>query len=73
MKLDLFKILGKSDKCIYQLTKFYNKIIEVEDISDSWNVTNTILVPKKLKPIVANLQPIALANTSYKIFMGIVR
>lgn len=38
--------------------------MDVEETSDGSKVTNTILMPKKTEPTVADLQLIVLANTS---------
>ena len=39
----------------------------------SWLQSKTVMVPKRKKPTVKQLQPIALTNASYKLFMGIVK
>ena len=38
-----------------------------------WTSSKTILVPKIIKPTVKQLRPIALMNSSYKVFMGIIK
>lgn len=73
MKPDLYKALSPSEICVDKLVECLNKIITEENIKESWKKTNTTLIPKKNKPTAADLRPIALANSSYKLFMGIVR
>lgn len=73
LKPDLFKVLNRSEICTNKLVECFNNIINEEHVTESWKETNTTLIPKKTKPTVTDLRPIALANSSYKIFMGIVR
>ena len=42
-------------------------------MSDSWKVSKTNLTLKKTKLSAKDLQPIALLNQSYKIFMGCIQ
>ncbi len=68
IKPELFKLLYDSNIYIEHLRKSFNKIIEEEEINENWKTSNTTLIQKKSKPTVADLM-----NSSYKIFMGILR
>ena len=43
------------------------------DVPMEWKTSDTTLIPKKKKPVANEFRPIALLNTSYKIFMGVIR
>ena len=60
MKPDIFKILGTDEQCTQVLTYVLNKIMRQEDMSpNSWALSKTIMVPKKKKPTIRDLRPIA--------------
>ena len=74
MKPDILKILGTDEQCTHVLTCAVNKIMRQEEMSpNSWTLSKTVMVPKKKKPTIRDLQPIALTNATYKHFMGILR
>ena len=74
MKPDILKILGTDEQCTQVLTYVLNKIMRQEDMSpNSWALSKTIMVPKKKKPTIRDLRPIALTNATYKLFMGILK
>ncbi|GIY31133.1 retrovirus-related Pol polyprotein from type-2 retrotransposable element R2DM [Caerostris darwini] len=51
------------------LSKIFNLCVRFRRVPSSWKVSTTILIPKGGDPSdVANWRPIALSNTSYKIF-----
>ena len=52
---------------------FTNEILQNGKVPQNWKTSNTSLIPKTKKPNVNELRPIALTNTSYKIFMGIIK
>ena len=74
MKPDILKILGTGDQCTQVLICALNKIIKQEEMSpNSWALSKTVMVPKKKKPTIRDLRPIALTNATYKLFMGILK
>ena len=74
MKPDILKILGTDDQCTQVFTCALNKIIKQEEMSpNSWALSKTVMVPKKKKPTIRDLRPIALTNATYKLFMGILK
>ena len=63
MKPGILKILGTDEECTQVLTDVLNKILRQEDMSpNSWALSKTIMVPKKKKPTIRDLRPIALTN-----------
>ena len=42
-------------------------------IPNGWKESNTNMIPKIRKPTVSDLRPIALINTTYKLFMAILK
>lgn len=74
IKADLLKILGSDPHCTKVLASSMNRIIEKKDnIQDTWSISKTVLVPKKKKPTIKDLRPIALTNATYKLVMGILK
>lgn len=73
LKPDLYIALLDSDICLEAMTEALNRIIEVGNVPHNWKESTTVMIEKKRKPTVKDLRPIALMNSSYKLFMGIVR
>ena len=74
IKPDLLKIIGEDDYCIKELTHGMNNILDKKDkLPSTWTESKTVLIPKKNKPTVKDLRPIALTNATYKLFMGILK
>ena len=73
LKTELYKEMTGSKAFIKNLTNGLNKALQEGDIPRGWKMSNTTLIPKKDKPIANEFRPIALLNTSYKIFMGAIR
>ena len=73
VKPDLFKYLEQCDVFLQSLIKLFNNILNIGTTPESWKSSNTVLIEKVKKPMVNQLRPIALTDTSYKIFMGILK
>ena len=74
MMPDIFKILRTDKQCTQVLTWTLNKITRQEEMSPkSWALSKTVMVPKKKKPTIGDLRPIALTNATYKLSMGILK
>ena len=51
-----------------------NNILDKKDkLPSTWTESKTVLIPKKNKPTVKDLRPIAFTNSTYKLFMGILK
>ena len=72
MKAELYKTLQNNEKFTELLAKCFNKVIEEGRVPVSWKESRTVMVPKKNKPKVTELRPIAMTNVSYKLFMSVV-
>ena len=56
------------------MTPGMNNIIDkIDKLPSTWTKSKTVLIPKKNKPTVKDLRPIALTNATYKLFMGILK
>ena len=74
LKPELLKVLIEDNHCLEILTLGLNNILNrKEEIPKSWLQSKTVMVPKRKKPTVKQLRPIALTNASYKLFMGIIK
>lgn len=71
MKGEFYKALQDSEKFIKLLTESFREILENGTGPDEWKESRTIMVPKKNKPKVSELRPIAITNVSYKLFMSV--
>ena len=70
---EIYKGLIKDRSILNKLTQLYNKVLVTGNIPKTWRESKTILIPKKVNPTVKDLRPIALTNTTYKIFMNILK
>ena len=73
LKPDHYTAMISSTLCVENLTKSLNKIMLENNIPADWKKSKTNLIEKKPKPTEKDLRPIALMNSSYKIYMGIIR
>lgn len=73
IKADIYKILTGSDIAIQNLVQCLNNVLNSDYMPAGWKESKTILVPKTAKPTAQQFRPIALLNTSYKLFMGIIK
>ena len=73
LKAQLIKMLKGSQLCMEELARCYNDIIQTGNKSPGWEMSHTKMIPNVTKPTVADLRPIALTDSLYKIFMGIIK
>ena len=73
IKPDFYKALTNSNKCITKLAECQNKTLQNKKGQENWKESRTTLVPKKSRPTVLDLRPIAILNNSCKIFMGAIK
>ena len=65
--------MTENESFIKHLTIGLNNALQKGEIPSEWKTSNTTLVPKNRKPTANEFRPIALLNSTYKIFMGIIR
>ena len=73
IKNELFKFLLEDRYFISKLAELLNEILEIGEVPESWLWSITNLIDKLRKPTPKDLRPIALMNSSYKKFMGIMK
>lgn len=73
LKPEIYKWLNQSEYCIEVITNCMNEILETGEPPAKWQKSRTSLIPKKSKPRVNELRPIALTNVSYKLFMSLLK
>lgn len=71
IKAEMWKWLGENKKTVEMLTKSLNKIIQEENIPESWKTSKTVLIPKNAKPKIKDFRPTALTNSGYKLYMSL--
>lgn len=72
LKAELYKWLVSSEMCIDNLTQSLNNVHTVGP-PIQWKESKTVMVPKKTKPMCKDLRPIALTDTSYKLYMALLK
>lgn len=72
LKSELYKWMLDSNICIRSLTESLNNI-SVTGPPAEWRGSKTVLIPKKNKPTCKDLRPIALMDTSYKLYMALCK
>ncbi len=73
MRGELFKILADSNIFVSTLRNCFDKTLTDGQTPQNWKFSKTVMLEKKTKPTVSDLRPISLLNTSYKLFMAILR
>ena len=71
VKGELYSLLEKSEICASHLRNTLQDIVDKEIKITSWEKSKTTMIPKVNKPMASQLQPIALTNVSYKLYMTI--
>ena len=72
LKNEMYKWLMKSEICVNTLTDCYNNVKQIGPPVE-WKMSKTVLIPKKKKPMIKDLRPIALTDTSYKVYMSLCK
>ena len=73
LKPELYKVLLGSEIIVEGLKEGIERIVEEGGEPESWKESRTVMIPKKKRPTVAELRPIALTDVSYKIVMKVVK
>ena len=71
LKPELYKVLKDSPSFITVMTNSINKITENKKGLSKWKTSNTAMAPKKNKPRVLDLRPLAMTDISYKLYMNV--
>merc|ERR1712179_821047 len=73
LKGELFKELRSSEVCMKTMVKCFNNILKEEVAPSSWTKSTTKMIKKTRRPTARDFRPIALLNSSYKIYMSFIR
>jgi len=73
MKGEIYKALGKNIVCADRIAEVYNRVLDEGMVVDSWKESKTCMIGKVSRPVVKQHRPIALTNSGYKLFMGMVK
>ena len=55
------------------LEKYLNDEVKNKEKPLGWKRSITVMIPKKVKPMAKELSPIALTDSSYRIFTGLIK
>ena len=73
LKNELYKKLKDDRFILNTLTECFNDIVETGNAPEEWKNSRTVMIPKTSKPRVDELRPVALTNSSYKVFMTLIK
>ena len=73
LKPELYKALAGSEVVIEALERGFGRVLELGEVPEGWKRSRTVMMPKKKRPNVADLRPIAMTDISYKMLMSILR
>ena len=73
LKPELYKALERSNVMMSALKEGIKRIVEEGGEPERWRESRTVMLPKKKRPTVADLRPIALMDVSYKMVMKVVK
>ena len=73
LKPEMYKVLEGSEVFVNAMVRGFQRVVETGDMPESWKRSRTVLIPKKSRPTVDQLRPIAMTDISYKMLMGILR
>ena len=66
----MYKALKDSIAVNSAWEKGFRRIFKTGNVPDSWKGSRTVMIPKKNRPTVADLRPIAMTDISCKIMMS---
>ena len=69
----MYTIFIEDEECVEILHKCMNNELNRNIKPESWSKSKTIMLPKSKKPTAAQLRPIALTDSSYKICMALIK
>ena len=72
LKNEIYKWLLGSEMCVNSLATCYNNVKQIGPPIE-WKNSKTVLIPKKKKPTCRDLRPIALTDSSYRIYMSMCK
>ena len=73
IKAEIYKAMSRRETCSKVMTETLNRIIDDDELPESWKKTKTKMIKKVIKPEPKDLRPITLNNVSYKIVMSNIR
>lgn len=73
LKPELYKAMNNSETFLKTITNCFRKELKRKNKPPSWKTSNTKMIPKKSRPTVKDLRPIALTEVSYKLFMSLIK
>ena len=73
LKPEMYKVLEGSELFVRAMVMGLQRVIQTGEMPDSWKRSRTVLIPKKVRPTVEQLRPIAMTDISYKVLMGVLR
>ena len=73
LKNELLKSLSNSRIFKEIIIKCFNDILNGNEVPVSWKSSKTKMIPKIRKPCIKDLRPIALINSTYKLYMAIIK
>ena len=73
IKNELYKHIQKDEMLLEILGRLLHNILKNSNIPEGWKVSLTKLLEKLNRPTTTDLRPLALMNSSYKLFMGILK
>lgn len=73
LKPEMYKSLTENDICLENITRCYKNELKRKEKPKTWKTSNTKMIPKKARPTIKDLRPIALTEISYKTYMSLIK